>query len=165
MQRDAIEAASQMAPSNVKAQATAQLDAMKAGGLMSRTGEYLQPLNANGRAYLQNMRQASSTGRMPAVGMRLSGFGGASAGGVNGMNGGGFMGAISASLPQNMTTSTPDLYRAMGGPANINRMLAPATAPGSGDRGWAGRGQQPPPVPYQPNREGSRPTGLPGSRR
>ena len=98
----ATEAARAIAPDSIKREAQGRLDAMKAGGLMSRDGDYLQSTTPQGSRYLGNLQTAARTGRMPNSGFGGDGGGGRgdgqySAGGNSGDGGGGFTGPFSGS--------------------------------------------------------------------
>lgn len=167
IQRYALQSAQQLSQQSIREQSQKQLQAMKNGGLLDRNNNFTQPLDKGGAAYLQKLRSASATGRLPQMprnGMSALGnignmnFGNflssSSAGGVNGMDGGGgFAGPITNSLPQGGTPTA-----SVGG-GGLQSLIMGNSRPSRG-----GGNSAPPPVSFNPGRPAGRPTGLPRRR-
>lgn len=151
--KNAVEAAKQMSPEGVKKQAKEELDAMKAGGLVSRDGEYRQNFVGGGASkYFDRLTEAAKTGKI-INGGGGGGDGSRAAGGVSGGGGGGGgPGAFAGPL----TNSQLQTGFLIGG---IQKPRLGASSPGGrsaeGVSGYDNPGyreQAPPPVSFTPTR-------------
>jgi hypothetical protein len=168
--KNAIEAAKKMSPEGLKKQATQEIDAMKAAGLVGQDGKYRQNFVGSGAAkYFDRLTEASKTGKLlmnhPGGGGGGGGGGNYSAGGVEGGSGG--SGGGSGSFAGPLTNSQPQSGSPTGGfmggggrqPGRGSSGAVQAEVQGSGIRAGSGydnpgyRGESaPPPIAFTPSR-------------